>query len=279
MPTHVPDHYGATNIVGRILAAIPWSRTDGTTLAPRQLFPFDQLHGRELLATQDHAALLNPAKGTHLLDIGSGIGGPARYIASTFGCRITGIDLTPDFVDAANELTSLCHLADRADFNLADAAKMPFKADTFDHAYCFYVGMNLADKPAVLGECFRVLKPGATLLWTQVTSSSGTPHYPLPWSRTAEGSHIQTREGLVGLISTAGFDVVSVTDETAAHLELAQRMKRDVKTPTAGQRQANEVVLGADFLERRLNYIKSLSDGCIASTLIAARKPERTQAP
>jgi len=276
MANPVQDHYAAKDIVERILAAVPWVATDGTPLAAEQLFRFDQLHGRELLATRDHAAKLNPAKGTRLLDVGSGIGGPARYFASVFGCRVTGIDLTPQFVAAATELSRLSQLDDDADFFEADAADMPFEAGTFDHAYCFYVGMNLPDKLAVLRECYRVLKPGATLIWTEVTSTEGKPHYPLPWARDEAGSHVGPIETLVRNFADANFKVLSVDDETDAHLELAKQMKASGSSPTKGQFQANEVVLGPDFVERRANYIRSLADGALASKVIYGKKAGRS---
>ena len=272
MSNRVQDHYGATDIVERILAAVPWAKTDGTPLLAEQLFPFDQLHGRELLATRDHAAKLNPARGARLLDVGSGIGGPARYFATVFGCRVTGCDLTPQFVAAATELTRLTGLDDEADFVAADAADMPFEAETFDHGYCFYVGMNLPDRPAVLRECFRVLKPGATLLWTEVTSRAGEPHYPLPWARDASGSHVDPVETLVRHFGDTGFEVLSVDDETQAHIELARQMKASGASPTADRHQANQVVLGPDFVERRVNYIRSLAEGALASTVICGTK-------
>ena len=164
MTRSVQKLYGSGDIVARILGAVPWSRDDGAALTAKQVFPFDQLHGRELLATQDHAARLHPTEEAHLLDIGSGVGGPARYFASVFGCRVTGIDLTPDFILAAKEISTLCDLDDLLTFVNADAANLPFDSNTFDHAYSFYVGMNLPDKPAVLDECLRVLKPGGRLL-------------------------------------------------------------------------------------------------------------------
>jgi ubiquinone/menaquinone biosynthesis C-methylase UbiE len=275
MPTRVQDHYGSADIVERILAAVPWSASDDAPLAAEQLFPFDQLHGRELQATRDHAAKLNPARGAHLLDMGSGIGGPARYFASVFGCRVAGIDLTPEFVASATELTGLTGLADEVDFVEADAADMPFTAGTFDHAYCFYVGMNLPDRPAVLRECFRVLKTGATLLWTEATSRAGAPHYPLPWAREASGSHMDNTETLVRHFGDAGFEVLSIDEETDAHLELARQMKASGAGPTEGQFQANEVVLGPDFVERRVNYIRSLANGALASVVICGKKEGR----
>jgi SAM-dependent methyltransferase len=272
MPMLVQDHYGATDIVKRILAAAQHTDTDGPLLPVERLFPYDQLHGRELLATKDHAVRLNPTMDAHLLDVGSGIGGPARYFASVFGCRVTGVDLTPQFVAAATELTRLTGLAGSVDFIEGDVAELPFEPDAFDHTYCFYVGMNLPDKPAVLRECFRVLRPGGLLLWTEVTSGLGDPHYPLPWARDAAGSHVGASETLAGNIRDAGFEVLSVDDETDAHLELAQQIKAAGRAPTEVQLQANEVVLGPDFVERRMNYIRSLADRALASTVICARK-------
>ena len=272
MSVRVQDHYGSADIVERILTAAQHAVTDGPSLSADRLFPYDQLHGRELLATKDHAAKLNPAKDDHLLDVGSGIGGPARYFASVFGCRVTGVDLTQQFVAAATDLTRLSGLAGTVDFIEGDAAKMPFEASAFDHAYSFYVGMNLPDKPAVMSECFRVLRPGDYLLWTEVTSNAGDPHYPLPWARDAAGSHVGTGETLANQLCDAGFTIQSVDDETASHLELARRTKAAGIGPTDVQLQANEVVLGPDFVERRMNYIRSLADGALASTVIYARK-------
>jgi ubiquinone/menaquinone biosynthesis C-methylase UbiE len=208
----------------------------------------------------------------HLLDVGSGIGGPARYFASVFGCHVTGVDLTPQFVAAATDLTRRTGLADKVDFIEGDAAKMPFEPDTFDHVYCFYVGMNLPDKPAVLRECFRVMRPGGSLLWTEVTSNAGDPHYPLPWSRNPADSHVGNSETLVNHIRAAGFDIQSIVDETASHLELARSIRAAGGGPTDVQLQANEVVLGSDFVERRMNYIRSLADDALASTVIYAHK-------
>lgn len=276
MSARVQDHYGAERIVERILAAAGHPAADDAVLTADRLFPYDQLHGRELLATRDHAAMLNPAADSHLLDIGSGIGGPARYFASVFGCRVTGVDLTPQFVAAATDLTQITGLADKVEFIEADAAMLPFPSGTFDHAYCFYVGMNLPDKPAVMRECARVLKPGGTLLWTEVTSIAGEPHYPLPWALDAAGSHVGTGEMLADHLLSTGFDLLSVDDETDSHLELARRMKAAGGGPSEAHMQANEVVLGSGFVERRMNYIRSLADGALASTVIQARKAIET---
>lgn len=274
--TRTQDHYGTDGIVGRILAAVPWSPDDGDPLTAPQLYPFDQLHGRELLATRDHAQTLAPEPGAQVLDIGAGIGGPARYLAATLGCRVTGIDLTPEFVSAASELSRLCGMEDRVRFVEGDAAHMPFADKAFDHACCFYVGMNLPDKPAVMAEAARVLKPGGRLIWTEAASAEGTegaePHYPLPWAREPAGSHLSTEAALRAALEAAGFSGISVTDETAAHLELARQRAAGGPPPAPGHAQANAVVMGADFMDRRRNYIRSLAEGRIASLVFLAER-------
>lgn len=272
MAVSVQQHYGSADIVARILAAIPWAAGEAALTAP-QLYPFDQFHGRELAATQDHAARLSPGPDAHLLDIGSGIGGPARYFADTYGCMVSGIDLTPSFVAAGQDLTALCGLADKVDFTQADATDLPFADALFDHATCFYVGMNLPDKPAVLAQALRVLKPGGRLIWTEVSQGTGPPIYPLPWAREPEASHVELRDSLVGKCKAAGIVVDQVIDETALQLELAQKIRASGKLPSDGQNQANAVVMGADFAERRRNFIQSMGQGLIASTLILAHKP------
>ncbi|MER9816603.1 class I SAM-dependent methyltransferase [Mesorhizobium sp. M0129] len=146
----VTSHYGSGGIVERILSAVPDARAG--SLAAKQLYPFDQLHGRELIATQEHAARLAPSAGDRVLDIGSGIGGPARFLAETYGCSVDGVDLTQAFVEASRRLTELCGLGDKVRFHEADATRLPFADDTFDAAICFYVGMNIADKAAVIGQ-------------------------------------------------------------------------------------------------------------------------------
>ncbi|WDR05152.1 methyltransferase domain-containing protein [Devosia rhodophyticola] len=271
MALSVQEHYGSSYIVEKILVAVPWSKQDGRKLHAEALYPFDQFHGRELLATQEHARRLEPGAGEHILDVGSGIGGPARYMANTYGCRVSGIDITERFVAAANELTALCGMEGQASFARADAAALPFDDDVFEHGYCFYVGMNLPDRAKVLRECARVVRPGGRFVWSEAVLNEGNPIYPLPWSLTAEGSHLVGKEALVALIEKAGFEILTVADESAEQLQLAAKMKAAGKSLSSGQHQANEVVLGPDFAERRANYIQSLGRNCLAALVIVAR--------
>ena len=127
--------------------------------------------------------------------------------------------------------------------------------------------MNIADKAAALSECRRVLKPEGKLLWTQVVLDSGNPHFPLPWATQVEGSVLDTSEELQQLMEAAGFRILALDDDTRLIVELA-RKRQSGEQPPAEVHEANSVVLGPDFVERRKNFVRSLTEGRLASVCI-----------
>src|SRR6185369_16304800 len=139
----VRKHYGIPALAAKIVAALETLGTDTTRLKPEQLYPFDQLHGRNIEATRDHVGRLGLKSGETVLDVGCGIGGPARYIAATTGAKVTGLDLTPEFVATAQDLSRHCGLEGQVAFQEGDALAMPFAAARFDAALCLYVAMNI----------------------------------------------------------------------------------------------------------------------------------------
>ena len=151
----VSRHYGGGNLLSRLNAALAEDGIDPDHPSMEALAPYDQFHGRGLEATTEVADLVGATASDHILDIGSGIGGPARYFANRFGCRVTGIDLTPEFCDVARHLTQLLDLEDRITFEVGDALAMPFADGSFDGAYSMNVSMNIADKSAFYREIHR----------------------------------------------------------------------------------------------------------------------------
>ena len=142
----ISRYYTRGDLLERLHAALLGDGIDPDHPTIETLAPFDQFHGRGLEATEEVADMLAVAATDHLLDVGSGIGGPARYIADRFGYRVTGIDLTSEFCDVARHLTRMLGHEDRVAFEQGDALAMPFADASFDGAYSMNVSMNIADK-------------------------------------------------------------------------------------------------------------------------------------
>ena len=145
----VAQHYGDTDLLARILAGLEAAGADLNHLQPDDLAPVDEFHigGRKGTAHAVEAMSLN--KDQHVLDIGCGIGGSARYIASQVGCRVTGIDLTPEYITAAKTLTGLTGLDGKVSYEVASALAMPFESKTFDAAITIHVAMNIPERVAL----------------------------------------------------------------------------------------------------------------------------------
>ena len=189
----ISSYYTRGDLLARLQAALLADGIDPDHPTINRLAPFDQFHGRGLEATEELADLLAVAATDHLLDVGSGIGGPARYIADRFGCRVTGIDLTAEFCDVARHLTQTLGLEDRVAFQQGDAMAMPFADASFDGAYSMNVSMNIADKDGFYAEIHRLLRPGAPFVLFEVAQGpNGSLDYPTPWAQTAASSFLAT---------------------------------------------------------------------------------------
>jgi ubiquinone/menaquinone biosynthesis C-methylase UbiE len=267
----VREHYASPDMIQRVLEAIVEAGHSPDRLTADMLYRFDQLHGREIVATREHVERLKLADGMHVLDVGCGIGGPARYVATQHGVTVTGVDLTPEFVEVARDLTRRCGLDDRITFQQADALSMPFPNDTFDAALCLYVGMNIADKGQLCREIHRVLRPGGHLVWSEVALGPiGPVRFPLPWARFPSGSFLIPPQVLQQTFVKTGFRILDWIDESERFIASAPRAG-GAPAPTA-QQVVNQVVLGEDFVERRRNFMMNLIEGRLVSILVEAMK-------
>ena len=187
----IAQHYGADDLLERIDAGLKSGGMDPARLTLEDLAPVDEFHIGGRKATQ-HALSRMPLNALdHVLDVGCGLGGAARYIVAELGCRVTGIDLTPEFVGVARELTARLGLSASLDFETANALAMPFEDKTFDAAITFHVAMNIADRTGFYAEIARVLSPGATFcIYDVMKTGPGDIVYPAPWAETAETSHV-----------------------------------------------------------------------------------------
>jgi SAM-dependent methyltransferase len=189
------------------------------------LAALDEFHvgGRE--ATQELAAQMELRPGIHLLDVGSGIGGPARYFAAEHGCRVTGVDLTEEFVFVSRGLTRRTKLDHAVEFLQGSALALPFETGSFDGPYTIHAGMNIADKLGLFREVRRVLRPeGLFAIFDLMRTAEGPIHYPVPWALTEETSFVAYVNDYRDTLTTAGFQVTRERHRGDFALDFMQRM-------------------------------------------------------
>lgn len=252
-------NYGSGRTLERILALAAAAGADPKHPCVEVLQRFDSLHlgGARASAALLDALALPP--GARVLDIGSGIGGMARLLA-TRGATVEGIDLSEEFVAAVTELTRRAGVAGVA-FRTGSATDLPFAADSFDAAVMLHVGMNVADKPRLFAEAARVLRPGgAFAVYDVMRTGPGTPDYPLPWAGTPGIAFEESANDYARHAAAAG---------------LVERRRQDRLAEGVAFLQAlREAGPGRGMPEDRLqNTLAALAGGILAPVEMIFRKP------
>jgi MPBQ/MSBQ methyltransferase len=258
----VRGHYGGAGLEDAILRALRDAGMDADTLTAEQLAPVDQLHMGGAPATRHLLDQLALDTGSRLLDVGCGIGGPARLAAELVGCRVVGIDLAPDFIDVARRLTARLGLSELVEHRVSAGEVLDLEDGSFDAAMMIHVGMNIPDKAAVFAEVRRVLRAGGAFgLFEQMRTGTGAPTYPLPWAEDERSSFVATPEEYTDALETTGFAVEQVDNRTAGVI------------PAGGgaPRLSPATVFGPPFTERLAHNVQAARAGIIQPVLIVAR--------
>ncbi len=261
----INDHYGQPELSRKIRQAF-----DRLGIAPEEvtredLANLDEIHIRGLEATLELGKLADLKPGMRVLDVGCGVGGPARTLAAEFGCEVVGLEIVGEFCRAATMLTEWVGMIDQVSFREGDMRAMPFPDADFDLVFTQHTVMNVADKAALFKEFRRVLKPpGGFLLYEVCGDDDAALHYPVPWAGGPDISFLTTDDELRGLITAAGFSENHWTDVTSQALEwfdgLASGMRKTLPKrtgPNVG------VVLGPDAAEKSRNLLRNLREGRI----------------
>ncbi|ODT07049.1 MAG: SAM-dependent methyltransferase [Mesorhizobium sp. SCN 65-20] len=264
----VASHYSSEGLQDRILAALAATGVDLAALRAEDLEPVDEFHVGGAVAT---AALLERFElfpGEELLDIGSGIGGPARFVASRAGVSVTGLDLTPSFVAIATSLSQMTGLADRTRFVAGSALAMPFEDSSFDAAMILHVGMNIPDKPQLMAEVARVLRPGGSFaVYDVMRLSEGPLSFPVPWATSAETSFVETPDAYRAAAIAAGFSVEDERARGAFAVEFFASMRaRMAAAQTEGKAPpiGPGFVMGPDAPVKIANLVAAFEGGVLA---------------
>lgn len=274
-PADTPPHTGIT---------AHYSRNGDLSLAlarlleDRRLLPtsetlraFDQFHTRGHRATSELGELTELQSGQHLLDIGCGIGGPARQAAHDHGVRVVGIDLTKTYCRAARTITGWIEPALSVQFVCGDATRLPFPDAVFDVVWLQHTSMNIADKPSLYHELFRVLRPGGTLgLHEIVAGERQNVIYPTPWAEHAEQSHLISPATLKELITREGFREERWLDKTDDTLRAQHHLQTQARQ---GQEVGAAAILGPSFAEMARNLNENLDSARLAVIMAVFRRP------
>jgi ubiquinone/menaquinone biosynthesis C-methylase UbiE len=217
-PDHarVSDHWGRERLAESMLEALLLAGKDLDALTVDDLAVTDQFHGGGKAATVRLAKLLGARAGLRVLDVGGGLGGPARTLAVEFGCRVSVIDLTVSYVRAGRMLTVRLRLQDCVSHQVGDALDLPFDDGAFDVVWTQNSGMNIADKERLYGGFRRVLRPGGLLaLQEPMAGPAQPPVFPLMWADDASTSFLRAPAEMRTLIARAGFVERAWDDVTA----------------------------------------------------------------
>jgi ubiquinone/menaquinone biosynthesis C-methylase UbiE len=272
MTDNVQSHYAGTgdliHVIAEKLQAAGKSLDD---LTAKDLGAIDEFHVRGRKATLELGSHMDLSSTSKVLDIGSGLGGPARTIAETYGCHVTGIDLTHAFCDAATAISGWLHMNDQVTFMQGDATDLPFGANTFDAAMTIHVGMNIPAKGRVYAHAHRVLKPGGIFVVYDIFQGEGGEIiYPVPWAREPSISHVVTAGTLRTLLGDAGFEILSETDSTEeSRIWFDERVAVTAKSgpPTL----SFQAFLGDDFKDMAKSQVRNLTEKRIGTVTFVCR--------
>lgn len=260
----IESHYTRGTLLDEIVAGLVAAGKDLDALTPDDLAPVDEFHIRGRESTVELAGRVALAAGQSVLDVGCGIGGSARFLASTYGCAVVGVDLTAEYIDAGNALSARVGLADRVTLRQASALDLPFSDQSFDVVWTEHVQMNVADKRAFYASLARVLRPGGRLLFHDVFQGpGGPPHYPVPWANEPSISHLATPEDVAAIVRGVGLTVVAWEDRSAVSRAWFDAMSH--RMATVGPAPVGlHLLMGTTFPTKFANMRRNVTEGRLA---------------
>ena len=269
----VAVHYGTSGLLNRVLATLRKTHGSLEHLTVTDLAPVDSFHIRGRASTAELAKRAGISSRWQILDVGSGPGGTARYLAAAYGCHVTGLDLTAEYVSLAERLSEIVGLSQNTSFECGNALSMPFEEDDFDCVWMEHVQMNIADKSKLVLEIHRVLKAGGRLLMHEVfNGAAGEPHLPVPWSEDSSTSFMVTSEKMQQILLAQGFEVIEWRDVT----DSARKWFRSVQKRIAEsglQPVGIHLLMGSNAAEKMANVNRNLQEGRLKLIQALAKKP------
>lgn len=271
MEKSVSRHYGSSDIMNAVRRGLERAGKDLEALTIDDLAPVDAFHTRGRESTEELASLEHPKPSHEVLDVGCGLGGSARFLADRFGCSVTGIDLTDQYILAAQELTELTGLTGSVNFVQGSAVELPFDDETFQIVWTEHAQMNIDDKGRFYGEISRVLKPGGALLFHDIFGGPGELVFPLPWAEDESISCLATIDQAREFMQDSGLTIEHWFDRANESKEFFEQVVAKVDAnglPPIGI----HLLMGDTASQKLTNYVASLKNQGFTVALGVARK-------
>jgi len=222
--TLVEQHYYQPELYEEILERLKGQGIDIDHVARNDIAGVDEFHVRGAEVSNELVTeyVLN---GSDVLDVGCGIGGPSRMLAVDFDCRVTGIDISQEFIRTAQKLSELV-----TEFIQADALNLPFKDGSFDVVWTQHVQMNISDKSRFYSEINRVLNDTGMLIYYDIFRNNGMDvTYPVPWANDVSVSFLGTIDKMDSLLKDMGFTRLQTTDQTSSAFLFLKDLFKKIK--------------------------------------------------
>lgn len=258
----VREHYGRADLLEAIMAALEHDSKDIRALTRDDVRALDEFHIRGRKATQELAKMVGLRSGMKVLDIGCGIGGPARTLAAEYGCNVTGVDLVEEYCEAATLLTRELGLSDHVEFRCADISELPFDDSTYDVVWSQHVMMNIEDKHRLFLEVRRVLRPAGVFAFFEICSGSlEPPHFPVPWA-TDQSIHFPISGETLQSLMKEAFQEHEWRDVSAESLDWYKRTVDKGTQPQSGEHRALglDLLMGPATRRKMANVVRNLEE-------------------
>lgn len=234
------------------------------TVSVEDLGPVDEFHIGGRAATEAFLDQLDIDADDHVLDVGCGLGGASRFAAHKYGCRVTGIDLTDEYVKTGEAMCKWVGLETLIRLEYGDATATPYPDGAFDKSYMMHVGMNIEDKQSLAKELHRVLRPGGRLgVYDVMRVGNGPLRFPVPWATNPEESRVSSPGEYRDALEAAGFRVIAERDRSADALKFFSQLQAGAggaERPPLGL----HILMGESASEKVENMIENVSRHCIA---------------
>ena len=266
-------HYTHGALLRTILEGVQRLGKSPETVNVEDLGPVDEFHIGGRVATKSFLDQLDIAADDHVLDVGCGLGGASRFAAEQYGCRVTGIDLTLEYVKTGEVLCSWVGLGNRITLEQGDATTTPYAAGAFDKSYMMHVGMNIANKRALALELYRVLRPGGRLgIYDVMRVGDGDLRFPVPWATTPQESDVSSPDEYRAALEAAGLRVIAQRNRSAFALEFFSQLQARAGTAGGPPPLGLHILMGDTAPAKVKNMIENIAQHRIAPVELVAER-------